>query len=82
MSNQGNDTVDGGAGDSWMDTIELSGFDGSTSEDGWTLSLDQGSVVSTDDVSGEMLLSQDSAGSITFDDGGTITFENIENISW
>ncbi len=82
MSNQGDDTADGGAGDSWMDTIELSGFDGSTSEDGWTLSLDQGSVVSTDDVSGEMLLSQDSAGSITFDDGGTITFENIENITW
>jgi hypothetical protein len=65
-----------------MDTIEISGFEGQTSEDGWTLQLDEGSVLSTDEVSGEMLLSQDAAGSITFDDGGTITFENIKNINW
>ena len=60
-----------------MATIELQGFEGQISEDGWHLQLDQESVVSTDEVSGEMLLSQDSAGSITFDDGGTVTFESI-----
>ena len=64
-----------------MDTIEISGFEGQTSEDGWILQLDEGSVLSTDEVSGEMLLSQDAAGSITFDYGGTITFENIKNIN-
>ena len=82
-ADQGNDTVQGGAGKSWVDTIELKGFDGLDHEVGWTLVLDGGSIIkSTDDDSGEMFLSQDADGTIIFEEGGSITFENIEKISW
>tara|TARA_R110002096_G_scaffold309403_4_gene504074 strand:- start:111536 stop:117409 length:5874 start_codon:yes stop_codon:yes gene_type:complete len=82
-SAEGDDFVQGGSGASWVDTIELTGFSGLDHEVGWTLVLDGGSTIqSTDDAAGEMLLSQDSDGTITFDDGGSITFENIEKISW
>ena len=82
MANQGDDTADGGAG-GWMDTIELGGFDGQASGDGWTINLENGSTIeSTDDLNGEMLLSEDSAGSIEFDDGGSVSFENIDKIIW
>lgn len=83
LAHQGNDVVDGGAGGSWTDTLELGGFEGQGSEEGWTLSLDDGSSVSsTDDVDGEMILSGDAGGTITFDDGGSVDFENIEKIVW
>ncbi|MCB2092697.1 MAG: hypothetical protein KDF58_14710, partial [Alphaproteobacteria bacterium] len=79
----GDDKVHGGSGCSWVDTIELSGFNGLEHEVGWTLVLDNGSSIqSTDDNAGEMLLSHDADGTITFDEGGSITFENIEKISW
>lgn len=77
---EGSDTVDGGAG--WTDTVQLEGVTGD-SQQGWTLSLDNGStVLSTDESASEMLLSDDASGSITFDDGGTVVFDNIEKIVW
>ena len=80
-SNDGSDTASGGAG--WTDTIELSGFGGSAAEQGWTLTLDNGdSIQSVDNASGEMLLSDDSAGTIVFDDGGEVAFDGIEKIVW
>ena len=83
LAHQGSDVVDGGEGGSWTDTLELGGFDGQGSEDGWTLSLNDGSTVtSTDELNGEMLLSGDAGGTISFDDGGSIDFENIEKIVW
>ena len=83
LAHQGNDVVDGGEGGSWTDTLELSGFEGQGSEDGWTLSLNDGSsVTSTDELDGEMILSGDAGGTITFDDGGSVDFENIEKIVW
>lgn len=83
LAHQGNDVVDGGEGGSWTDTLHLDGFEGHSSEDGWTLTLDDGSTVtSTDDLNGEMVLSGDASGTITFDEGGSVDFENIEKIVW
>ncbi|WP_321393402.1 tandem-95 repeat protein [Emcibacter sp.] len=80
-SNDGTDSVSGGAG--WTDAIELNGFTGSASEQGWTLTLENGdSIQSVDDANGEMLLTDDAAGTIVFDDGGQITFDGIEKIVW
>ena len=83
LAHQGNDIVDGGSGMAWTDTINLDGFSGEFHEVGWTLTLDNGSSIqSTDDNAGEILLSHDASGTITFDDGGSIDFENIEKIVW
>ena len=82
-ANDSDYNVQGGNGESWVDTIELTGFKGLKHEVGWTLVLDgEATVQSTDDTAGEMLLSKDAEGTITFDDGGSVTFENIEKISW
>jgi hypothetical protein len=51
----------------------------------WTINLDNGfSIVNTTDngATGELELDQDSSGKIEFADGGSITFENIEKITW
>ena len=83
LAHQGNDVVDGGGGGAWTDTLQLEGFHGQGSEVGWTLTLNDGSSISsTDEINGEMILSGDAGGTITFDDGGSIDFENIEKIVW
>tara|TARA_R110002096_G_scaffold280294_1_gene474426 strand:- start:807 stop:6806 length:6000 start_codon:yes stop_codon:yes gene_type:complete len=83
MANMGNDTADGGAGGGWMDTLELNGLDGSSGPgDGWTLTLDQGSTIESSEMDGELLLSGDAGGTITFEDGGTLDFDNMEKIVW
>ena len=75
--------VQGGEGGGWTDVIQLDGFSGSDSQQGWTLTLDDGSTISsTDEDLNEMLLSDDSSGTIVFDDGGTIEFDGIEKIVW
>jgi len=82
-ANEGNDTVDGGTGGGWTDVIQLSGFSDSDSQQGWTLTLDDGSTISsTDEDANEILLSDDASGTITFDDGSTIEFDGIEKIVW
>ena len=76
-------SVEGGFGAGWTDTIQLNGFAGQNAEQGWTLVLEEGSSISsTDNVNGEMLLSEDSSGTIVFEDGGEITFDGIEKIVW
>ena len=81
LANQGNDTVDGDEG--WSDSIQLQGCSGLDQQDGWTLNLDEGHVIESSDIdAGVMLLSEDSTGSIEFEDGGSITFENVEQITW
>ncbi|WP_417317277.1 tandem-95 repeat protein [Emcibacter sp.] len=78
---EGSDVVSGGAG--WTDVIELGGFSGQGAQQGWTLTLEEGdSIQSTDEAAGEMLLNDDAAGTIVFDDGGEITFDGIEKIVW
>ncbi|VAX04078.1 Alkaline phosphatase [hydrothermal vent metagenome] len=79
-ANEGNDTVDGGAG--WTDVIQLNDV-GADSQQGWTLTLDDGSMIaSTDEDANEMLLSDDASGTISFDDGSTVEFDGIEKIVW
>ena len=81
QASQGNDTVSGG--DGWTDVIQLDGFAGNDSQQGWTLELEGGSTISsTDEDLNEILLSDDASGTITFDDGGTIDFDGIEKIVW
>ncbi|MCF6196429.1 MAG: hypothetical protein L3J50_06960 [Emcibacter sp.] len=82
-ANEGTDIVSGGDGGGWTDTIQLDGFSDSDSQQGWTLTLDDGSTIqSTDEGANEIFLSDDSAGTITFDDGSTIDFDGIEKIVW
>jgi len=77
----GNDTVDGGEG--WTDTIELNAGVPEGSEQGWTLTLEDGTSISSTDVSGdELSLGDDASGTIVMDDGSTITFDNVEEIVW
>ena len=82
IANMGNDTADGGVGGSWTDTLELSGFEGNGPDEGWTLSLNSGSTIEGSDTDGELLLSEDANGKITFDDGGSLDFDNMEKIVW
>ena len=48
---------------------------------GWTLEVDGDHTI--DGQNGESLdLSDDASGTITFDDGATMTFDGIEQVSW
>ncbi|MEP4704584.1 MAG: hypothetical protein ABJZ62_07015, partial [Hyphomicrobiales bacterium] len=76
----GNDTISGGAGGGWVDTIELGSSPNSTAGDSWTLALTEGSIESQTDNS--FTLSDDSAGTITFEDGSSIDFLEIEQIQF
>lgn len=73
----GNDNVQGG--DGWLDTVQLDGVDGAPG-DGWSLELDEGSVVEQAD--GYVALTNDASGTITMDNGDQIQFDGIERIEW
>jgi hypothetical protein len=79
-----NDTVHGGAGASWTDTINL--HDGTVAlgnyGTNWTLSITTGSIVSTDTVNHAITLSQDAGGTVHMPDGHNINFTEIERITW
>jgi Ca2+-binding RTX toxin-like protein len=80
----GHDSIDGGAGAGWTDVIQLTGahpgYDAIAPGSNWTLHVDNGSIVSND--ADGVTLSQDADGSIIFDDGSSIVFDNIERIEW
>jgi Ca2+-binding RTX toxin-like protein len=80
----GTDTIDGGAGAGWTDTIELKDASGghhigSYGTD-WTLDLTEGSIV--DQHSDRIELSDDADGTITLSDGSMINFVDIERIEF
>ncbi|PLX36399.1 MAG: hypothetical protein C0605_08180, partial [Hyphomicrobiales bacterium] len=80
----GTDTIYGGAGGGWLDTIELqdaSGGDnlGDYGTD-WTVTLTEGTIESQDASS--LTLSTDADGTITLQDGSEINFQDIETIQW
>ncbi len=77
----GADTVDGGAGATWTDTIQLQNADGSDVASGWTVVLDSGDTI-TSTGSDYYELSQDASGTITLTDGSSIDFDNVERIEW
>ena len=76
----GNDVIHGGTGGSWTDAIQLQNADGSAVGGGWTIDLTTGSV--TESTAGQMTLSEDSAGTITLEDGSLITFDGMDRIDW
>ncbi|WP_306262373.1 cadherin-like domain-containing protein [Pararhizobium sp. IMCC21322] len=76
----GSDTVDGGAGGGWTDAIELNGFDSNSYGTDWTVTITSGSI---EGQNGDSLdLSDDAAGTINFDDGSQIDFDQLEQINW
>ncbi len=48
--------------------------------DDWTLTLTSGT--SSGSSGDQVLLSEDASGTIEFEDGSTIEFENIDRIAW
>ncbi|MEP2980724.1 MAG: cadherin domain-containing protein, partial [Lentilitoribacter sp.] len=78
----GADTVHGGAGGGWTDTIELSDAAGDLGTYGtdWTVSLTSGSVDAQD--ANSLTLSDDADGTITLADGSTVDFFEIERIEF
>jgi len=69
---------DSGKQSSGYDTIDLTQV-----TDGWTLEIDgQGQELSSGDSASDYADSEDFSGTITFDDGSTIVFENIEKVDW
>ncbi|MEM7621321.1 MAG: FG-GAP-like repeat-containing protein, partial [Pseudomonadota bacterium] len=77
----GTDTIDGGAGASWTDSVYLYDLSGGnnigTYGVDWTVNLTSGSVT----VGGDKLtLGQDADGTITLQDGATVNFTDIEEI--
>ena len=79
--NNDSDTIHGGNGGGWTDTIQFQANDGSYMDMDWTLNLDGGSSIDSSDGS-SYDLSDDAAGTITFADGSEISFEGIERIEW
>ncbi len=76
----GSDVINGGVGGGWTDAIEIEGGISSLGNFGtdWTVELTEGSVTAQD--SDSITFSDDAAGSITFSDGTTVEFENLEQI--
>jgi hypothetical protein len=76
----GKDTVDGGAGGSWSDVIQLEGVSTGPGEGDWTIRIDSGAIAeaSVD----HLILTEDAAGTITLSDGSSVNFEGIERIEW
>lgn len=80
MSGHGSDAVNGGTGN-WTDTIALDGSAGSLQMGAdWTLTLRSGSIVGQD--AGELILSTDADGFVSFTDGSRMDFVDIERIQW
>ena len=88
LQGQGNDTIYGGTGGGWTDIIDLQDAGGGSSignyGSDWTLSLDSGSVESSDTspTDGWLDLTDDASGTIIMQDGTEIDFTGVEQIQW
>ena len=76
----GNDTLYGGTGGGWTDTIQLMNVDSSAIAGGWTITLDTGTIDGDDGST--ITLSDDAAGTITLQDGSQIAFEGMERVEY
>ncbi len=70
----------GGLGGAWTDVVELQDTNGNAPTDGWTFEITSGSVVSRGD--GFIELSDDSAGTITMNDGTSPIFDGADQFIW
>src|SRR3990167_6516249 len=85
--NSGKDTVDGGKGGSWIDTIRLEDVQGPPADnlknpDNWTLKVSDKSSYSIDHENQILQFKGEGSGTITLADGSELTFNNIEKIEW
>lgn len=80
----GTDTINGGTGGGWTDTIQL--FDASGSNNlgtygvDWTVSLTEGTIDGQD--ANGLDLSNDADGTITLSDGLIVNFTDVERIDF
>jgi hypothetical protein len=76
----GNDTIDGGSGGGWVDTLELGGvFADASTVSSW-ITFDTGGIDSA--TLGEIVLTADASGSIAVSDGSEIAFAGLERVTW
>ncbi|GJL91587.1 cadherin domain-containing protein [Hyphococcus sp.] len=78
----GSDHMVGGSGDGWVDVIQLNDGAMPLGEFGtdWTVDLTDGTVNSVDEAS--VIFSDDASGHITLSDGSIINFAEIEQITF
>jgi len=78
----GSNDMAGGAGDGWVDVIQLSDSAMSLGEFGtdWTIDLTSGSINSVDE--GSVIFSDDASGHINLSDGSVINFTEIEQVTF
>jgi Ca2+-binding RTX toxin-like protein len=77
----GNDAFHGGNGGGWTDVVELRASEGDGAPaDSWVLELTRGDQVSSGND--HLDLSEDSAGTITMEDGSVLTFDGVEKLTW
>jgi len=81
-AHDGNDIVHGGAGASWIDTIDLHGAGAPADAASWYVELGDGSILTSDQANGSFDLGTDQSGVIHFSDGHSITFDTLERINW
>ncbi|SDG40205.1 calcium-binding protein, partial [Roseospirillum parvum] len=82
----GHDTIDGGGG-GWTDTLDISAaIEGLAAAGGdWTVEVTvdgQTTQITADTPEGTMALGDNAEGTITFDDGSQVDFNNMENLVW
>ncbi len=80
----GSDQIFGGAGRSWVDTVELRDAEGGDDIGAygadWTVTVTSGGIV--DEEADSITLEQDTSGYVTFSDGSEFTFQDLERIEW
>ena len=78
----GSDQIYGGAGGGWVDVIQLNSGGTTLGEFGvdWTVELTVGSIESVED--GSIIFSDDASGHISLSDGSTINFADIEQLTY
>ncbi|MDP6709033.1 MAG: hypothetical protein QF893_22045 [Alphaproteobacteria bacterium] len=73
------DYFSGGEAGGWTDVIQVQGEAAPPGGD-WTVDLTEGSVLETG--ADYLVLSEDTAGTVTLSDGSDLTFEGVERIEW
>ena len=78
----GADQIYGGAGGGWVDVIQLNSGATALGEFGvdWTVDLTVGSIDSVED--GSIIFSDDASGHISLSDGSTVNFTDIEQLTY
>jgi hypothetical protein len=81
LRGQGSDTITGGSGGGWSDTISLGeAADALVSGTDWTVSFSSGGIASQGDH--DLALVADTSGTLIFVDGSTVQFSGIEHLKW